>query len=122
MLLNKAKKLAGEDIEPTEAVKQLGLGWDGDEALAIAVYSVLKTPNDFQQVLVNACNHDGDSDTVGSIAGGIMGTYLGYDGIPNEFKEKVELENELKDLACDLLTNPKEIKQRKRRYPIQKKV
>lgn len=121
-LLNKAKKLVGEDIEPTKAVKQLGLGWDGDEALAIAVYSVLKTPNDFQQVLVNACNHDGDSDTVGSIAGGIMGTYLGYDGIPNEFKEKVELENELKDLACDLLANPKEIKQRKRRYPIQKKV
>ena len=80
-----------DDLTPTDAIKNLGQGWYGDEALAIAIYCNLKTPNDYKQVLINAVNHDGDSDTVGSIAGGISGAYVGYNNIPDEFKGKIKL-------------------------------
>lgn len=106
-LIEKSKSFAkNEEIKPIDAITQLGQGWNGDEALAISIYCVLKTPNDFKQVIMNASNHDGDSDTVASIAGGISGAYLGYDGIPDELVQKLPMKKELIELADDLLNCP----------------
>ena len=41
-LIEKAIDLASEDMDDLDAIHQLGEGWVGDEALAIAVYCVLK--------------------------------------------------------------------------------
>lgn len=121
-LLEKAIALSRTDIKPEKAVQQIGLGWVGDEALAIAIYCSLKTPNDFKKVIINATNHNGDSDTVGSIAGGIVGTYIGCQNIPSEFKSKLDTEKILINAARDLFLPIKSIKHIDKRYPIKRNI
>ena len=116
-LLNEAKILAKSDISPELAIKKLGEGWHGDEAIAISTYCILKSPNDFKKALIMAVNHNGDSDSTGAIVGNILGTHLGLDKIPEKWKNSVELTDELQQLATDLFKNPKEIDNAKLRYP-----
>lgn len=117
-LLERAKELANSDIDSQEAIKQLGGGWVGDEAIAISVYCALKSPEDFEKAVLMSVNHSGDSDSTGAITGNIMGAYLGADKIPSKWKENVELSNELIRLAEDLYRSPEEIENKEERYKI----
>lgn len=115
-LIAKAKELAKSDVDPEDAIKEIGEGWVGDEAIAIAVYCALKSPNNFEKSVLMAVNHNGDSDSTGAITGNIMGAYLGTENIPAKWKNSVELSTELIQLAEDLYHNPKEIKDSDIRY------
>lgn len=117
-LIKEAKDLAKTDIDPQSAIKMLGEGWHGDEAIAISLYCVLKSPEDFENALIMAVNHDGDSDSTGAIVGNILGTYLGLDKIPSKWKNSVELSSLLRQLGTDLYRKPNEIEDREERYPI----
>ena len=112
-----AKEYAKSDIDSETAIKNLGEGWHGDEAIAISLYCVLKSPEDFEKALFMAVNHDGDSDSTGAIVGNILGTYLGEDKIPSKWKNTVELNKELKQLATDLYNKPNDIEEKEKRYP-----
>lgn len=116
--LEMAKDFAHSDIDPEKAIRNLGEGWHGDEAIAISVYCALKSPNNFEEALKLAVNHDGDSDSTGAIVGNILGTYLGEDGIPDKWKNSVELSSELRQIATDLYNKPEEIDNAKERYAI----
>lgn len=48
-------------------------------------------------------NHNGDSDSTGAVIGNILGAYLGYDEIPNEYKENLELKDIILKVAQDFL-------------------
>ncbi len=102
-LLNKAVELAKDNNPSEDALRQLGEGWVGEEAIAIAVYCSLVHRNDFRKAVCLAVNHDGDSDSTGAITGNILGAYLGIEGIPAEWRERVELKDEIITLADDLL-------------------
>lgn len=118
--INQAIELTTKPLPPCEAIEEIGLGYFGTECLAIAVYCALKTPNDFHQTLINAVNHSGDSDTVGSVAGGIVGTYLGLEGIPADWPQHLCLRAELETLSRDILTIPTVADRTEfaKRYPI----
>jgi len=73
--LIKAMALAKDNLPDNEAIRQLGEGWVGEEALSISVYCALKHRDDFRKALIAAVNHDGDSDSTGAITGNIMGAY-----------------------------------------------
>ena len=115
--VNKAIELSKTDIEPKMAIKQIGKGWFAHEALGIAIYCALKTPNDYKAAIINAVNHDGDSDTVGAITGGLLGTYLGDGSIPESYKQKIHLKDELISVAHDLYVNPKHLRHSQHKYP-----
>lgn len=85
------------------AIPQLGEGWTGDEALAIALYCTLRHLDSFEDAIIAAVNHDGDSDSTGAICGNIMGAIVGLNGIPNHFIEHLELKDLIIDIADDLL-------------------
>ena len=85
ILMENAEKLSETEPDPVLALKQLGEGWVGDEALAAAVYCVLRFPEDFSSCLAAAVNHDGDSDSTGAIAGNLLGARLGYERIRRDF-------------------------------------
>ena len=106
--LEKAVALAEEGRPCAPTVKELGGGWVGEEALSIAVYSALSFPNDFPQAVRLAVNHDGDSDSTGSICGNIMGMLLGAGAIPVEWRDGVELCNVIRAYAVRLSTIPQE--------------
>lgn len=67
---------------PRGEIGELGQGWVAEEALAIALYSVLHEPEDFTRAVLMAVNITGDSDSTGSIAGAIAGAVHGDVGIP----------------------------------------
>ena len=71
-------------------IHAIGGGWVGEEALAIAIYCVIRYPEDFQEALRISVNHSGDSDSTGSITGNILGAYLGLERI----KEQISIEEE----------------------------
>lgn len=54
-----------------------GGGWEGNDALAIAIYALRCSPQDPLEAVRMAVNHSGDSDSTGAIAGAIIGAIHG---------------------------------------------
>lgn len=107
-IVEKAVKFSKNDLVDTDAIRMLGEGWVGEEALAIAIYSSLKYKNNFKKALICSVNHDGDSDSTGAICGNILGAYLGSDNIPKEWIDVIELKELLENISMDLLTGYEE--------------
>ena len=103
-LVGSAIDLSKKDMRDTDAIRMLGEGWTADEAFAIAIYSCLKYQDSFENSVVCAVNHDGDSDSTGAIAGNIMGALLGYQDIPSYYKDNVELNEVIVEIADDIAT------------------
>lgn len=103
-LIMRAVDLAAGELPDEKCIRELGEGWTGDEALAIAVYCALRHTDSFEDAVVAAVNHGGDSDSTGAICGNIMGLIHGYDAIPAHFKEHLEQLPVLEEVAADLYT------------------
>jgi len=82
-----------------EAMRYIGEGWTGEEAIALALYCVLRYPDDYAAAIWRAANSNGDSDSVACITGGIMGARLGVKAIPPAWIARIEKSNELAALA-----------------------
>ena len=76
--VEKAVELSKDDLVDTDAIRMIGEGWIGEEALAIAIYSSLKYKDDFKKALICSVNHDGDSDSTGAICGNILIAHAWY--------------------------------------------
>lgn len=100
--VTRALELSKESIDSTIAINELGEGWTGEEALAIAIYCALKYRNNFKKAVICSVNHDGDSDSTGAITGNILGAYLGVNKIPKEWIEKIELFDTLDDISNEI--------------------
>jgi ADP-ribosylglycohydrolase len=100
--VQQAMELAQSPSPSLDAVAQLGQGWVGGEALAIAVYSALRFAPDFAEAVRVAVTHAGDTDSTGSICGAILGTALGVEAIPAQWVGQVENANRLASLGNDL--------------------
>ena len=101
-LVERALFLSDNDLSDIENICRLGEGWVGEETLAIAVYAVGRHIDSFEDALVAAVNHDGDSDSTGAVAGNIIGAIVGYDAIPDKFKKDLELRDVILAIADDL--------------------
>jgi len=97
-----AEALAATGNADAATVERLGGGWTAEEAVAIALLAVLAT-SDFEEAVVLAVNHGGDSDSTGAIAGNVAGAIYGADAIPARWLEPLELRDEITAIADDLL-------------------
>ena len=79
----------------------LGQGWVAEEALAIALHCALVAPN-FEEAVVLAVNHSGDSDSTGAVTGNICGALYGAESIPVRWLDVLELRDEITTIADDL--------------------
>ena len=109
--MNKALELANQEILDHEAISQLGEGWVGDEALAIAIYCASRHIDSIEDAIIASVNHDGDSDSTGSICGNIMGAIHGYEHMAKrnifcpeggDLKDTLELSEIILAIADDL--------------------
>lgn len=101
-LLDKALDLANADMPDCEAIQQIGGGWVAEETLAIAVYCCAKHFDDFEKAMIASVNHGGDSDSTGAVTGNILGAAIGYEAIPQHFKEDLQLHDVILHVADDL--------------------
>ncbi len=81
------------------ALDHIGQGWTGEEAVALALYCVLRYPDDYVGCVRRAANTNGDSDSIACIAGGIMGARLGLNAIPSAWRSRCENKSYLTALA-----------------------
>ena len=85
-----------------ENIGHLGEGWTGEEALAIALYCALKHFDSFEDAMIAAVNHGGDSDSTGAVTGNILGAAIGYETIPQFYKDDLEMHDLILHMADDL--------------------
>jgi ADP-ribosylglycohydrolase len=96
-----AVELAETDLPHAEAIAQIGQGWVAEEALAVGIYAAL-VATEFEEGVVLAVNHDGDSDSTGAIAGNLLGARFGHSAIPAHLLEPLELTEVVSEIAGDL--------------------
>lgn len=101
-ILKKAISLAESKKSNEVCIKELGLGFIAEEALAIAVFCSLRYREDFEGAIIAAVNHNGDSDSTGAMTGNIVGAYLGAGKIPRKWTCKLELYDVIIKIADDL--------------------
>lgn len=114
IMILKTFRLASAITDDVSAIRQLGQGWTGDEALYIALYCAIRHLDNMRDAIIASVNHDGDSDSTGSICGNIMGAIHGYEAIKRqrlfcpqgkEIEQTLELSNIILALADDLYTS-----------------
>ena len=98
-LMRRAMALAREHLPDEEAIGELGEGWVGDEAMAIALYCCLKHPYNMENCLSAAVTHGGDSDSTGAVAGNLLGAHLGEKAIPARWLEHLEAREIIERMA-----------------------
>ncbi len=128
----KALQLAHSDLPDDVAISSLGEGWVAEETWAIAVYCAVRHIGSIRGAITASVNHDGDSDSTGSVTGNIIGAVYGYETIKEQnllcpeghgLEETLELSNIILALADDLNTNciiaeysPRNTKERRQWY------
>ncbi|WP_297907390.1 ADP-ribosylglycohydrolase family protein [uncultured Parabacteroides sp.] len=99
------KAILWSDISTDDVItieQELGAGWVAEETVAIAVYCTLAYFNNFERAVIAAVNHAGDSDSTGAVTGNILGAALGYNAIPQFYKDDLELHDVILHIADDL--------------------
>ena len=113
IMILKTFRLASVITDDVSAIRQLGQGWTGDEALYIALYCAIRHLDNMRDAIIASVNHDGDSDSTGSVCGNIMGAIHGYEAIKRqrlfcpqgkEIEQTLELSNIILAIADDLYT------------------
>lgn len=101
-IIDNALLLVDSKASDVENIEKIGEGWVAEETLAIAVYCTVKYFDNFEKAVVASVNHQGDSDSTGAVTGNLLGTIVGYEGIPQHFKDDIELHDVILHVADDL--------------------
>ncbi len=101
--LKSSYNMAYSDVGDEDALRILGQGWYADETFALAYFCILRYPNDYKKAIQTAVNITGDSDSVGSVAGGILGARLGIEAIPVSWVEALKGKEILEEMVEPLL-------------------
>ena len=103
--IEKAESLARSRPRERCSLRELGKGFVAEEALAIGVYCAL-VAKDFEDGIILAVNHSGDSDSTGSITGNLLGAAAGAEPIPDRWLAPLELRSTVEAIADDLAAFP----------------
>lgn len=90
--------------EHFEALAEIGVNGYVPETVGAAFYCLGATDN-YKDAVVLAVKAGGDTDTTAAICGAMAGTLYGLDGIPSEYKDKVENFELLQSLTDELVNN-----------------
>lgn len=100
--VEQARSFAEDGTPLDDAIRAIGEGWVGDEALGVAIYCALRFPDDYRAAVIAGANHDGDVDSTASMAGAIVGVRLGAQAIPAEWVAQIENRQEIESLAAQM--------------------
>lgn len=89
------------DTGKEEVVKTLGNSSEALNSVPTAIYCFLANP-DFESAVIYAASLGGDADAIGAMTGAIAGACFGVEGIPTQWREKVEQHAAIEELAKKL--------------------
>jgi ADP-ribosyl-[dinitrogen reductase] hydrolase len=72
------------------------------DSLEASLWSFLTTDN-FSEAVLKSVNLGGDTDTTGSITGGLAGTFYGYEALPPGWKKKLARIKDIENLCSRFL-------------------
>lgn len=75
-------------------------GWAAHEAIAAAVYLFVRHADDPRAAILAGANTPGDSDSLATLAGALVGARCGIDALPAEWLADVERSQDLQALAA----------------------
>ena len=79
-------------------------GWAAHEAIAAAMFVVARHERDLPGALLEGANAAGDSDSIATLAGALLGARLGLEAIPANWIRDVERSDKLMALARSAAT------------------
>jgi ADP-ribosyl-[dinitrogen reductase] hydrolase len=82
-------RLSKEELKPTGYVF---------DTLICALWCFINTSS-FEDAICEAANLGGDADTIAAITGGMAGVYYGFGAIPDRWKEKILVKEQLTSIA-----------------------
>ena len=98
-MIERAAAEAADGTPPEVSLQRLR-GWAAHEAIAAAVYVFARHPDDFAAAVLEAANTPGDSDSIATLVGALVGARLGLAGLPARWVAEVERSAELARLAA----------------------
>ena len=102
--LNKLMSQVLDSVKARESVEEFCIHHGMDkgvsgycyQSLPVVMHCYLSFPNDFVKAINSIVKCGGDTDTIAAIAGGIIGSRVGIDGIPEQWLSS------LKDWPCSI--------------------
>jgi ADP-ribosylglycohydrolase len=92
---------AQESVPPEQTLDRLR-AWAAHEAIAAAVYILARHPDDPRAAILEGANTPGDSDSIATLAGALVGARRGLAAIPATWIADVERSAELLTLAANV--------------------
>ena len=75
--------------------------WAAHEAIAAAVYLLARHPDETRAGILEGANTPGDSDSIATLAGALLGARNGIDSLPKDWLRDLERSAELETLAME---------------------
>ena len=100
-MMKRAHDEARDGTPPSVTLDRLR-GWAAHEAIAGALYVLVRHPDDPRAALLEGANTPGDSDSLASIAGALVGARVGLTELPPEWVRDVERSADLLAYAARL--------------------
>lgn len=100
-LMTLAQKAASEGVGPDAVFDRLR-AWAAHEAIAAGVYVLARNRDDLRAAILEGANTPGDSDSIATLAGALVGARLGVDALPAEWIADIERTAELRALATSI--------------------
>lgn len=97
-MIQEAVDEARAGIEPSITLDRLR-GWAAHEAIAAAAYVLARHPDDARAAILEGANTSGDSDSIATLAGALVGARVGMDGLPEPWVADIERAEDLAGLA-----------------------
>lgn len=86
-------------VEPEVTLNRLR-GWAAHEAIAAVVYLFARHADDPRAAILEGANTPGDSDSLATLAGALVGARTGIGALPSDWVRDVERSSELRALAA----------------------
>jgi ADP-ribosylarginine hydrolase len=78
------------------------IGSSGFLCMIMAYDALLDCDGCWEKLIVYAILHNGDSDTIGAVAGALYGGVYGFGDVPEKMLKNIERKQELEELSLDL--------------------
>lgn len=100
--LQQIPALLDRQVDPQQAVEQLGNSVVASESVPMALFCFLRYPHTYLETVLCAITHGGERDTMGIMAGALSGAYLGVEAISASWRSKLEDIRHIEMLAREL--------------------